>query len=131
MWNGGVSASARIRSSVGNTSISPVARFSFTAPERFATVPTTATTYSERSFVAFSITAASVFPSSHTIWMIPERSLTSTNTSPPLFLFFCTHPIIVTVSPILAADSSAHLCVLLSPFIDSAMIILLDCSLLY
>ena len=125
MWNGGVSDSERIRSSSGITSISPVARCSFTAPERFATVPTIATTYSARSLAAFSISAASHFPSSNTTWIIPERSLTSTNTRPPLLRFFCTHPIMVTFSPTLAADNSAHLWVLFNPFIDSAMFLYL------
>ena len=40
---------------------------------------------------------------------------------PPLFLCFATHPMTVTVSPTLAAESSPHLWVLFRPFIDSAM----------
>ena len=121
--NGGVCDSESTRSSLGITSISPVAILSFTAPERLSTFPTTATTYSARKDAAFSMIAASVVPSSHTTCIIPERSLTSVNTSPPLFLFFCTHPMIVTVSPTLAAESSPQRCVLLSPCIDSAMVI--------
>lgn len=47
----------------------------------------------------------------------------STKTSPPLFLFFCTHPMMVTFSPMFASESSAHRCVLFSPVIDSAILI--------
>ena len=125
MWNGGVSDSESTRSSSGIISISPVAMFSLTAPDRFATFPTTATTYSLRSFAAFSISAASTLPSSNTTWIIPERSLTSTNTRPPLLRFFCTQPIMVAVSPTLAADSSPHLWVLFKPCIDSAIFLYL------
>ena len=42
-------------------------------------------------------------------------------TRPPLLRFFCTHPIMVTVSPTLTADSSPHLWVLFKPCIDSAI----------
>src|SRR5699024_6710832 len=111
-----------MRISFGSTSISPVAILSLTAPERLATSPTMATTYSERRDAAFSRIAGSVFPSSHTTWMMPERSRTSTKTSPPLFLFFCTHPMTVTVSPTFAADSSPQRWVLFNPCIDSAIV---------
>ena len=121
--NGGVSDSDKILSSSGLISIAPVARFSLTAPERFSTVPTIATTNSLLSFAAFSRSALSVLPSSKTTWISPERSRTSTKTSPPLFLFFCTHPMMVTFSPMFASESSAHRCVLFSPVIDSAILI--------
>ena len=88
MWNGGVSDSEEYE-------VLPESPLSLllqddhsTAPERFATVPPIATTYSARSLAAFSISAVSHFPSSNTTWIIPERSLTSTNTRPPLLRFF-------------------------------------------
>ena len=121
MGKGGVSASDRMRTDCARTSISPVARFSFTAPARLSTLPTTAATNSLRSLPAFAKPSSPTSPSSKMICRMPERSLRSTKMMPPLFLCFATHPMTVTVSPTLAAESSPHLWVLFRPFIDSAM----------
>ena len=107
--------------SFARTSIAPVFRFSFTAPERFSTTPVTATTNSARSFVAFSNPSAPVSLSSKINCMIPERSRKSTKMMPPLFLLFCTQPITVTVCPTFSFVSSAHRHVRRRPFIDSAI----------
>ena len=127
MGKGGVSASDKIRTWDALTSISPVARFSLTAPALFSTFPTTATTYSLRSFSALAKPSAPASLSSNITCSIPERSLKSTKMIPPLFLCLATQPITVTVSPTLAADNSPHLWVLFSPFIDSDMMCLLFC----
>ena len=118
---GGTSDSARIRRDSARSSISPVARFSFTAPPRFSTVPVTATTNSLLSLPAFSKPSWSMLPFSKIICMIPERSRRSTKTSPPLLRAFCTHPIRVTLLPTISFVTSAHRHVLCSPCILSAM----------
>ena len=84
--NGGVSDSERIRSCDATTSISPVLRFSFTAPERFSTFPTTAITYSFLSVYALSNPSFPTEFSSNTICKRPLLSLKSTNISEPRFL---------------------------------------------
>src|SRR5699024_9802966 len=53
--------------------------------------------------------------------MIPERSLRSTNTIPPLLRAFCTHPINVILLPVISFVTSAQRQVLCSPFILSAI----------
>ena len=121
MGKGGVCASARIRMLSALTSISPVFKFSLVAPERFVTVPTTAMTYSLLSLSAFAKFSAPQSLSSKIICKMPERSLKSTNTIPPLFLCFCTHPMTVTFCPSLAMETSVHLWVLFKPCIDSAI----------
>ena len=118
---GGVSASERIRICSAMISISPVARFSLTAPALFSTLPTTATTNSLLSFSAFAKFSLPHLSSSKISCKIPLLSRRSTKMIPPLFLCFATHPITVTVSPMLAADTSVHLWVLFNPCIDSAM----------
>ena len=119
--NGGVSASARVRRVLTRISISPVFRLVFTAPERASTTPVTAITNSLLRRVAFSKPASSISPFSKISCMIPVRSRRSTNIIPPLFLLFCTQPIRVTVSPILAVVTSVQRWVRFIPFIDSAI----------
>ena len=122
---GGVSDSARIRKDSALTSMAPVARFSFTAPERASTRPSTAITNSLLNFSAFSKFSVPQSFSSKMIWRIPERSLKSTKIIPPLFLLFWTQPMTVTFSPIWADVNSVHLWDRFSPTIDSALIFLL------
>ena len=55
------------------------------------------------------------------IWTIPVLSLRSVKQRPPLFLFFCTHPITVTVRPTSSVDNSAHRKLRDSPFMLSAI----------
>ena len=86
--NGGVSASDSIRRLLATTSMSPVARFSFTAPARLHTVPSMAATNSERSFPAFSKHSAPHCDSSNITCNIPLLSRRSTKIIPPLFLLF-------------------------------------------
>ena len=120
--NGGVSDSDNTRICSATTSISPVFKFSLTAPERFCTFPTTAITYSLRIPYAFLKPSLPTVFSSNKICKIPLLSLKSTKMSAPRFLLVCTQPITVTVSPIFAAETSVHLCVLFKPTIDSAML---------
>ena len=86
------------------------------------TTPVAATTYSLRSFAAFSNTSLPQSCSSYTSCKIPERSLRSMKIRPPLFLYLATQPITVTVLPTSALLSSVHLWVLCIPFIDSAIV---------
>ena len=65
--NGGVSASERILKAVATISISPVARFLFTAPARALTLPVTAITNSLLRWAAFSNTSVPAVASSNTI----------------------------------------------------------------
>ena len=120
--NGGVSDSESTRISFARNSIAPVSRFSFTAPERFDTVPFTATTNSLLSFSALANPSASISPSSKITCKIPDRSRTSTKIIPPLLRCFCTQPITVTSCPSFASLNSAHLQVRFNPFIDSAIL---------
>ena len=118
---GGVSASAKMRTCLARTSISPVARFSFTAPPRFSTVPVTAITNSLRIFSALAKASSPQSASSKISCKMPERSRRSTNMIPPLFLCFCTQPITVTVSPTFFTESSPQRWLLFNPCIDSAI----------
>ena len=125
IWNGGVCDSERTLIDVAITSISPVFKFSFTAAERFWTIPSTATTNSLLKVPAFAKPSAPTLFSSNTICNIPLLSLKSIKIRLPKFLLFCTHPITVTFSPILALDTSVHLWLLCKPCIDSAIFMLL------
>ena len=88
MGNGGVSDSESTRMDLARTSMAPVARFWFTAPERASTRPVTAITNSLRSFSAFAKFSAPQSLSSNIICKMPERSRKSTKMIPPLFLLF-------------------------------------------
>src|SRR5699024_1817437 len=121
MGKGGTSDSESTRREFTRSSGSPVARCSFTAPPRFSTTPVTAITNSLLSFPAFSNPASSMLPFSKISCMIPERSLRSTNTIPPLLRAFCTHPINVILLPVISFVTSAQRQVLCSPFILSAI----------
>jgi len=120
-----------MRRLVAITSISPVFKFSLTAAERFCTVPSTATTYSLLKVPAFANPSAPTLSSSNTICNRPLLSRRSIKIRLPKFLLFCTQPITVTFSPMLALLTSVHLWLLCKPFIDSAMIVSFILSLFY
>ena len=120
--NGGVSDSERMRIAFALTSKFPVVRFSLDAPLLFSSTPVTAIQNSARNFPAFAKASLPQSSSSKTICKSPERSRRSTKIRLPLFLLFCTQPITVTSSPILALTTSAHLWLLFKPNIDSAII---------
>ena len=119
---GGVSDSDKIRILSTFTSISPVARFSFTAPLLFSTVPVTAITNSALKEPAFLKPSSPIVSSSKYNWINPLLSRKSTKIRLPRFLLFCTHPIRVTVSPIFSLETSVHLWDLFNPFMDSAIL---------
>ena len=110
-----------MRISFARISISPVFKFSLTAPERATTLPATAIQNSLRSRSAFAKLSLPQSASSKISCRMPERSRKSTKIIPPLFLLFCTQPITVTVSPIFAVVSSVQRWLLFKPFIVSAM----------
>ena len=118
---GGVSDSERILKDSAAISISPVLRFSLTAPLLFTTLPTTAITNSFLKVYALSKPSLPMIFSSKSICKMPLLSLKSTNISEPRLRLLATQPITVTVLPISAPDTSVHLCVLFKPTIDSAI----------
>ena len=119
---GGVSDSDKIRMLSTFTSMSPVSRFSFTAPLRFSTVPVTAITNSALKEAAFLKPSSPIVSSSKYNWIKPLLSRKSTRIRLPRFLLFCTHPIRVTVSPIFSLETSVHLWDRFNPFMDSAIL---------
>ena len=118
---GVVSASESILVSFTLISICPVGMFSLIAALS-VTTPVAAITNSFLNFAALLKASVPQSCSSYTSCNIPERSLRSMKIRPPLFLYFATQPITVTVLPISAMLSSVHLWVLCNPFIDSAII---------
>ena len=88
MGNGGTSDSERIRRDLARTSMVPVFKLGFAAPDRFSTIPVTATVNSLLNRSALEKLSSPQSLSSKMIWMIPERSLRSVKIIPPLFLLF-------------------------------------------
>ena len=123
--NGGVSDSERILKVLAAISMSPVFKFSLTAPLLLITSPSTAITNSLRSVYALSKPSLPIIFSSKRIWRIPLLSLKSTKISEPRFLLLATQPITVTFLPISADETSVHLCDLFKPTIDSAILLYL------
>ena len=123
--NGGVCASDRIRSEFALTSMVPVFNASFAAPPLFTTIPVTAMTNSLLSEQAFSKSSSPTNsfpePCSKIICNKPLLSRRSVKIIPPLFLLFATHPITVTLCPILASLTSVQRWVLFNPCMDSAI----------
>ena len=97
--NGGVRASERTRISRALTSTSPVGILGLTvSAERAATSPTTAITYSPRTWSA---AAWAAFETSGraTTWQMPSRSRRSMKITPPRSRRVAAQPMSVTVCP--------------------------------
>ena len=123
----------RYASSSGMISISPVARFSLTAPERFSTFPTTATTYSDyEASLPSRISAASVF-AFFTYNLNDSGTVSDIYEYESAFITIFLYPShdCDSLTCIALQSYSAHLWVLFNPCIDSAMIFLLSSMLLY
>ncbi len=102
----GVFASDRTRISRASTSTFPVSRLGLTvSAERAATSPTTATTYSERTWSA-AAWASSDTSGRATTWQRPSRSRRSRKMTPPRSRRVAAHPMRVTVFPTWSSRSS-------------------------